>query len=155
MSKGFTLIEVIFGAAIFLLFVVSAYYGFAAVQRAVSSTHHKTLAADIANQEFEIIKNLSYGNIGTASSTPTGILPVTKEVSRDRITFTVTTTVRTIDDPFDGVSGSGDAFPRDYKLVELVINCPTCRNFAPVVITGRVAPKNLESALNNIFKPIV
>src|SRR5688572_12051782 len=149
MNKGFTLMEVVIGVAIFLLFVVSAYLGFVAVQRAIASSQYKTLAADVANEEFEIIKNLPYGNVGTASSTPVGVLPVVKNIVRDKVTFTVTTTVRTIDDPFDGLANNSDIFPQDYKLVEIYITCAACRNFAPVVITGRIAPKNLESAFKN------
>jgi prepilin-type N-terminal cleavage/methylation domain-containing protein len=151
-TRGFTLIEIIVATAVFLVFAMGAYQGFTAIYLAITSTRQKALAADLANAQFEIIRNMPYKQVGTVGGNPSGILPAVQTVARDRISFTITTTVLNRDDPFDGVAGSGDAFPADYKLVEINIACLTCKNFIPVVITGRVAPKNLESAYQR-FEP--
>lgn len=144
--RGFTFVEVVIGIALFLIFVVAAYQSYAAIYAAIASSHHKTLAADLANAQFEIMKNLPYSRVGITGGNPNGVIPASQTVIRDRVEFTVNTTIQNIDDPFDGISGSGDAFPADYKLVEVSISCQSCKNFNPVVITGRIAPKNLESA---------
>ena len=144
-NQGFTFIEVIIAAAIFIIFAVGAYQGYAAVYTAIASARHKALAADLANAQFEIIKNLPYTSVGTIGGNPAGLIVAVETIVRDRVTFTITTTVVNIDDPFDGILGGGDVFPADYKLVEISIECLTCKNFAPVVVTGRVAPKNLET----------
>jgi len=144
-NQGFTFIEVIIAAAIFIIFAVGAYQGYAAVYTAIASARHKALAADLANAQFEIIKNLPYTSVGTIGGNPAGPIVAVETIVRDRVTFTITTTVVNIDDPFDGILGGGDVFPADYKLVEISIECLTCKNFAPVVVTGRVAPKNLET----------
>jgi prepilin-type N-terminal cleavage/methylation domain-containing protein len=146
LSHGLTLIEIIIAVAVFVLFSLAAYEGYTAVYAAIASAHHKALAADLVNARFEIIKNLPYTNVGTVGGNPNGVIPTTENVSTDNITFVVTTTIVYVDDPFDGMSGAGDVFPNDYKLVEISVACAACNNFPPVVITGRVAPKNLESA---------
>jgi prepilin-type N-terminal cleavage/methylation domain-containing protein len=145
-KKGFTLIEVVISIAIFVLFAVGAYRGYASLYAAIAAAHHKALAADLINARFEIIKNLPYTNVGVTGGNPNGVVVGVQTIVKDGISFVATTTIRYVDDPFDGVSGSGDIFPNDYKLVEISVGCTTCKNFIPVVITGRVAPKNLESA---------
>ena len=144
------MIEVIVATTIFLLFAIGAYQGFIVLYAAIASAHNKALATDLANAEFEIIKNLPYTSVGVIGGNPSGIIVAEKEIIKDSISFFVITTIINIDDPFDGMAGGGDNFPADYKLVEISIGCSTCRNFVPVVITGRVAPKNLESALKLI-----
>ena len=144
-KRGFTLIEVIIATAVFLLFAVGVYQGYAAIYAAIASTRHKALAADLANARFETIKNMPYTSVGTIGGNPVGVLDQVATTTSDKIPFTVTTTIVNIDDPFDGLSGAGDLFPADYKLVEIKIECLSCKVFAPMVITGRVAPKNLES----------
>lgn len=144
-NGGFTLIEVLIATIVFLLFAMGVYQSYAAIYIAIASTRHRALAADLANAKFEIIKNLPYTNVGTIGGNPAGILALVETTISDRVSFTITTTIVSVDDPFDGLSGGGDFFPADYKLVEIKIECLTCKSFAPIIITGRVAPKNLES----------
>jgi len=144
-SRGFTLIEVIIAIAVFSLFAAGAYQGYLSLQAAILSARYKALAADLANARFEIIKNLPYSNVGIEGGNPPGVVSAEESAISDNVTFTITTTIINIDDPFDGLAGSGDAFPGDYKLVEVKIACMTCKNFTPIAITGWVAPKNLES----------
>ena len=144
-NRGFTFIEVVIAAAIFLIFAVGAYQGYAAVYSSIASSRHKALAADLANAQFEIVKNLPYASVGTIGGNPSGLVTAVVNVVRDNISFIVTTHIINVDDPYDGLAGGADAFPADYKLVEINIECLTCKNLAPVVITGRIAPKNLET----------
>lgn len=147
LSRGFTFIEIVIGTAIFLLFAVSIYRAYASLYMSISSARTKTLAVDLANEEFEIVKNLPYASVGTVGGTPVGLIPMSQSIVKDRINFVVDTVIVNKDDPFDGTAGGtpNDAFPADYKLVEFKVSCSSCKNFTPVIITGRVAPKNLET----------
>ena len=144
MRSGFSLIEVLIAAVIVSIFAVGAYQGYSAVYSAIILARHKALAADLANAQFEIIKNLPYSKVGVAGGNPNGVIPGTETVIRDNVSFFVTTTIINVDDSFDGILGEGDIIPVDYKLVEINIACSACKNFSPVIITSRVAPKNLE-----------
>jgi hypothetical protein len=72
-------------------------------------------------------------------------------VTRDGVNFSVTTTIRNIDDAFDGKIDTTpkDLSPADYKLVEVVVGCESCRGFQPIIFSTNVAPKNLETASTN------
>ena len=130
---------------VFLLFAMGVYQGYVSIYSSIAATRYRALAVDLANARFETIKNLSYGSVGTLGGSPAGLITPVENATSDGISFIVTTTIVNIDDPFDGISGGGDLFPADYKLVEIKIECLACKNFAPMIITTRVAPKHLET----------
>lgn len=151
MNKGLTLVEVLVGVALFLLVAVSVYGGFTSIYGVVGASHVKITAASLINEQFEIIRNLEYVDVGIINSVPSGVLPHEQTLVRDGISFLVTTTIRNIDDPFDGLIGQSpnDLSPADYRLVEIGVTCDACKNFSGMSITSRVAPKNLETASTN------
>ncbi len=146
-SLGFTFLELLIGVAVFSLFVVGIYNAYYSLHGSILASHSKTVALDLANEQFELIKNLPYLSLGTVGGNPTGLIQANQSIVRSDITFDINTTIQYKDDPFDGVAGGvpDDTLPNDYKLVEVTVSCSTCKNFVPVVITGRFSPKNLES----------
>lgn len=108
-------------------------------------------ATALANEQFEIVRNLPYADVGIVGGIPSGKINRTQTLVRDNISFVVETTIRNIDDPFDGTIGGNpnDTSPADYKLVELKITCPSCKNFSPLKFTTYVAPRGLETASTN------
>jgi hypothetical protein len=150
-SKGFTLIEAVIGSAVFMILAVSVYQAYTVTMNVVALSRLKITATALANEQFEILRNLSYGDVGIVGGLPQGKIPANQTLIRDGKEFTVKTTIRNIDDPFDGTIGGipNDTSPADYKLAELEINCATCHNFPPLFVTTNIAPKNLESASTN------
>ena len=150
-QKGFTLVELLVGVAVFLILVVSVYNSYKTIYDVVSTSRYKISAIDLANERFEIIRNLPYASVGISGGIPNGVLAHIENIVRDGQTFEVTTVVRNIDDPFDGTIGGtpNDLSPADSKLVEVEINCALCKNFKPIILTTRVSPKNLETASTN------
>ena len=149
--KGFTLVESVIAVAVFLLVSVALYQGYARLLETTRASRIKVAAIALANEQFEIAHNLPYADVGVQGGIPVGKILPTQTLVRDGITFTATTTIRNVDDPFDGVIGGApnDLSPADYKLMEVDITCPLCRNFSPLSFTTQVAPKNLENASTN------
>lgn len=147
-ERGFTLIESLVGVAIFMIIAVSVYQAYAITTNAVRASRIKIIATALANEQFEIIRNLPHSDVGVVGSTPNGKVPYTQNLVRDGTTFVVKTTIQNIDDPFDGTGGGSpnDTSPADYRLAELEISCPSCRNFLPLRFTTHVAPRALEVA---------
>jgi len=150
-KKGFTLIELLVGVSVFTIIVIGVYNAYTAVYQVVSASRQKIAAIDLANEQLEIVKNLPYASVGIDGGIPDGLLSYVQTLTRDNTVFTATTTVRNIDDPFDGTLGGtpNDLSPADSKIVEIEIGCINCRNFKPITVTSRVAPKNLETASTN------
>jgi prepilin-type N-terminal cleavage/methylation domain-containing protein len=142
-QQGFGLVEVIVSIALVLVFIVGGYQGYAALYTSIAYSHYRMTASDLANEYFETIKNLPYASIGIAGGDPSGVLSASQIMSRGGVNYAVETIVQNVNDSFDG--SAGDVFPNDYKKIEVSIACEGCLDFAPIVITGQVAPANLES----------
>ncbi|MEW6610327.1 MAG: prepilin-type N-terminal cleavage/methylation domain-containing protein [Patescibacteria group bacterium] len=150
-QQGFTLIEAIVGIAVFTLIALGIYSVVTQTIKLIHAARARVAATALANEQIEIIRNLPYAQVGTASGIPPGSLPQTQTLVRDGISFTVNTTIRNIDDPFDGTAGGtpNDTAPADYKLVEVTVSCSSCAGNPPLVFTTTVAPKNLEVSTTN------
>ncbi len=150
-QNGFTLPELVIGVTVFVVLIISVYNAYKSIFDIVYTSRAKLEAVDLANEELEIVRNLPFSDVGIAGSIPVGKLAHTQTILRGSSTFSVTTTVRNIDDPFDGTIGGtpNDTSPADYKLVEIEIDCALCRKFIPITVTTKVAPKNLETASTN------
>ncbi|KKR80993.1 MAG: hypothetical protein UU27_C0018G0005 [Parcubacteria group bacterium GW2011_GWD1_40_9] len=150
-TEGFSLVELIVGIAVFLVIIVAVYNSYMGVFNVVYASRSKIEAIALINEQLEIARNLPYSEVGLVSGIPTGKLIHSQILNRDSYHYSVTTTIRNIDDPFDGTIGGtpNDLSPADFKIVEIEIDCSNCKNFTPMVVTTRVAPKNLETASTN------
>ena len=148
---GFGLIETLVGTAIFVLIALSTYQVFNVLMDSVSLSRTKISATSLANEQFEIIRNLPYEDVGLYGGLPSGKIHRYQTLVRDNHSFYVQTTIRSIDDPFDGTVGGtpGDLSPADYKLVDLDITCTNCKQFSNLDLTTLIAPKALETASPN------
>ncbi len=150
-KRGFTLIETLVGTAVFVIVSIMAYGAFGILMDAVAASQAKVAATAVANEKFEIIRNLPYQDVGLTTGIPLGKIQRNQTVTRDGYTFDILTTIRNTDDPFDGTIGGNpsDLSPADYKLADLDITCPTCKIFPLLKFTTLVAPHALETASTN------
>jgi prepilin-type N-terminal cleavage/methylation domain-containing protein len=150
-NKGFGLVEMIISIAIFLVVAVSIYGGFVQILKVLSVLKTKTLMANLANEQIEIVRNLPYGDVGIVEGWPLGKIPRNQTIVRDGVSFDVNVSIQNIDDPFDGVIGGSpnDPSPADYKLVEFTIKCTECNYPEEVKYYTKVSPLALETQGNN------
>ncbi len=148
---GFTLIEALVGSAIFLLIALSGYKAFVTLMDAVGASQAKIAATSVANERFEVIRNLPYDDVGLVGGLPVGTVEREETITRNNYVFDLLYTIRSTDDPFDGTIGGSpnDSSPSDYKLVDLDITCAQCKVFSPLKFTTLVAPHALETASTN------
>jgi prepilin-type N-terminal cleavage/methylation domain-containing protein len=150
-KKGFTLLETLVGSAIFLLVALSGYKAFGVLMDAVTVSRAKLAATTLANEKFEIIRNLPYVDVGIPGGLPPGKVPRTETIIKDGFSFNIETTIRNTDDPFDGTIGGSpsDTSPADYKLVDLDITCSNCKIFSLLKFTTLITPHALETTSTN------
>ncbi len=145
--RGFTLVETLVGAFLFIVISLGIYQSFITAGKLVGVSKIKTEAALLAEEQFELVHNLPYDQIGLQGGIPAGALPRFQTFVRSGVTFNATTTIRNIDDSFDGTIGGSpnDTAPADYKQVAITISCANCSLATPFVFTTTAAPKNLEN----------
>lgn len=148
---GFTLIEITVAIAIFLIFSVGIYSTMSMVFKIVYQSRMKIIETALLSEQLELARNLPYDSVGILNGIPAGVLKYSQIINRDGADFTVITSVRNFDDPFDGVLGGtpNDAAPADYKQVEMSAICNSCSQQDPVILSTIVSPKNLEGASQN------
>ena len=150
-SGGFTLVETLVGSLVFIVVALAAYRAFGTLMDTFTISQARITAAALANERFEIMRNLPYEDVGVIASIPPGVIPRTINLTRDGYTFTVQTTIRNVDDPFDGTIGGNpaDTSPADYKLADLDITCSNCKTMPDLKFTTLVSPHALETASTN------
>ena len=150
-NKGFTLLEVLIASAIFLLFALGIYSGINLIFKIVYQSRMRILETALLAEQLEVVHNLPYNSVGILNGVPSGVLPYTTTTRRNGQNFIIMTTVRNIDDAFDGTVGGSpnDTSPADYKLVEMSAICQPCGQQVPVILSTIVAPKQLEGVTQN------
>ncbi len=145
--EGLTLVELILTIGLVVIIFGGLSLAYSSILDSINNSELRADAATILNRQVELVHNLPYDKVGTTSGIPSGVISSTQSIAFDQVKFTITTTVRNIDDPFDGtLNGTPrDTAPADYKLVEIEASCPGCFHFIPLGITTTVAPKALEN----------
>ncbi len=143
--------ETLVGIGVFSLIVLSVAQAYAALLDGSRISRELVRASALALEQVEIIRNLPYDSVGLIGGIPSGVLNQTRQEIKDGVSFTIQTTVRSIDDPFDGTLGGqpSDTAPADYKLVEVLVVCSSCPRSVPATLTTTVAPKHLEGSSAN------
>ncbi len=151
MRRGLTFIDVIISVAILSLLFGGIYLIYFSILDVVTGLDFRSAATSALNRQLELIRNLPYDKVGIVGGVPAGVIPSEQTITVGDLAFTIKALIRNIDDPFDGVLGGSpnDTAPADYKLVQLEVSCSACARFVPLILTGTVAPKGLESASNN------
>ncbi|MEX0931518.1 MAG: carboxypeptidase regulatory-like domain-containing protein [Candidatus Paceibacterota bacterium] len=150
-KRGFTLVEMVITIAVFSIVSITVYASYVNILEVVTLTRQRTVALALVNEQIESIRNLPYSDVGVPLGIPDGVVPHKQVLERNGTMYHATTTIRNVDDPFDGVIGGtpDDLSPADYKLIEIEIGCPQCKGFTPIFLTSRAAPKGLETNSSN------
>lgn len=148
---GFTFVETLIASVVFVIIAISVSLVYSETMNAMRHSRYRTIAVALSNEQFEIMRNLSYEDVGIQGGLPSGKIPRTQVLVRDNREFSLTTTIRNKDDAFDGTIGGNpnDLSPADYKLAEVEITCPSCANFGSIGFTTIIAPKALETMSTN------
>lgn len=147
-TRGSSVIDLLVSLGILALLFGGIYLVYFSIVDGVSNIELRTAASSILNQEVEIVRNLPYDKVGTVGGIPAGVIPQSQTIRMGNQDFVLATTIRNVDDIFDGTLGGApdDTAPADYKLVAFEVSCVACQHFVPLNFTTTVAPKNLESA---------
>ena len=151
--KGFTFIDVLVGTALMLIIFLGISGAYQLGLKVVSQSKARISATALANQRVEEIRNLSYKEVGTTPHSvdePEGSLPKTETISRNNIEHTVETTIKYINDCFDGPRSAEcpeapeiDDCVKDYKRAKVKVSWTTPFEGEVNLVTD-VAPRNLN-----------
>lgn len=135
--------ETLIGVAIFVIVLTGIYGAFALAIQMTFRNKASATALTIANQRIEMIKNLSYNNVGVLGGIPSGTLMASEVINKNDISFTIDISVVYIDDVFDSITPA-DTLNVDYKRARVKVSWPGFWGGDVVLITD-VAPNGVET----------
>lgn len=148
--SGFTLIEVLVVILIMGFLIVSVLALFSYSIRLVKENKLRTQALSLAEQKLEIVKNLPYSSIGTASGIPPGTIPQIETLVFNGATYTINTQIVYIDDSADGILGvdPSELSGTDYKKVKVAVSWQGSFGTSSVTALSNVAPRRNQNEEN-------
>ncbi|OGI25741.1 MAG: hypothetical protein A3J76_00120 [Candidatus Moranbacteria bacterium RBG_13_45_13] len=151
-KEGFTIIESIVALFIFSVIVLTFYSLFSAGTGQIIETKKRMGAVLVANERMEIVRSLDFDQIGiSGSGYIDGDIPATDQVTVDRKTFYIFSSVAYVDDPYDGIEGEDpdDDSPADYKRVTIKTAWVNDENTKEAVtLVSDFAPPGVEESTN-------
>jgi len=145
-TSGQILVNILIAIAIFSILahaiftLVKVSYQFTNFSRARITARH------LAQEKIELIRNLSFNEIGTSGGIPSGPLIQQENIQRNGLNYLVKTSIVYVDDPFDD-SAPTDLLPTDYKSVRVDVSwegLALSRN-NPVVLVTTITPEGVET----------
>ncbi len=146
-KKAFTFIESLVVLFIFSVVLVSFYSTFSIGSRHIIESKNRLAAISLANQKMEIIRNLSYENVGITGGIPNGPIDPDEHETVNGRNFHILTDIRYRDDDFDGTQGGSpsDIIPADYKVVRITVKWGEETANQEVFLTSFFVPSGVET----------
>ena len=137
---GFSLIEVLMSIMVLAIVAGGLAAGLTATSAALGRSKADAIADKLASSEMEVVRRMSYDDVGTVGGNPVGDLVADRNVTRDGATFRVQDKVVYVDNPAPGASQTRI----DYKSVQVIVT-PVVAGSKSVTQTTLVAPPTYAS----------
>jgi type II secretory pathway pseudopilin PulG len=152
---GFTLVELVFGAAIMAVMVAAVGQLFVSNLSTVTLNKARTIGLALANEKIEALRDLPYDSLATQNGAiyPPGALLDNENITRNNYKFSVHTQIIYVDDPYDGnatgtIAGKPqDLYPYDYKKAQIDVTLVTSGTVV-ASLTSDIAGKAAETSSN-------
>lgn len=142
-KSGFTLVESLVGITLLLIVFIGIFGLIRLNIKIVAQSKAKAVATALANQKIELARNLTYNQVGTAGGIPSGVILETENIERNKIAYTVKTTVIYVDDSFDDIFPV-DPLAWDYKRIRVKVSWSEFFG-GQVTLQTDIAPKGIET----------
>jgi prepilin-type N-terminal cleavage/methylation domain-containing protein len=137
---GFSLIEVLVSIMVLAIVAGGLAAGLTATSAALGRSKADATADKLASSEIEVVRRMSYDDVGIVGGNPVGDLVADRNVTRDGAVFRVQDKVVFVDNPAPG----GSQTRIDYKSVQVIVT-PAAAGSKSVTQTTLVAPPTYAS----------
>ncbi len=144
-NKGFSLVDVVVGTALMLIFILGIVGIFRVSAQLIFLNKAKVGALTLANEQLEFARNLTYTEVGVAGSFLDGVLPATETITLNGIDYTRTTFVEYVDNEKDGLASTTDTVPTDYKKLKTKISWEYKEKANEISLLTNIVPNGSEA----------
>jgi Tfp pilus assembly protein PilV len=82
-SRGFGLVETLVGVAVFWVIALTVYQVYTRLFEGANFSETKIIAAALANEQVEIIRNIPFSDIGLVSGIPVGVIEPVQNITNN------------------------------------------------------------------------
>lgn len=148
-KKGFSLIEGLLVIMIVGIIASSFLSAFLEGNRLISESKKKVTATALANERMEMMRNLTYDQVGVIGGIPQGMFSESEFLEKSGVEYRIFTDIRYVDDAYDG---KGDSTPKDlintdYKIATITVSWGTEQETQRVRLSSFFVPPGLESTI--------
>lgn len=149
-KAAFSLVEILI-----VIFIASvafvAFYSVSVVgTKYIIEAKNRLAAVALVNEKMEIVRNMSYDDIGTVGGFVEGDIDPDEDIIANGHSYNVDTAVDYVDDSFDGLCEviCADPVPNDYKVVKITVSwIDSSEQTKEVSSLSRFVPQGLETAV--------
>lgn len=147
-QSGQFLLEVVIAVGVMLMLAHAFFTLIGTSYQLLVQSRSQASAKAIANEKMEIIRNMSFDQVGTVGGIPSGPLLQEETVLRNGQAFNVSTAIVYKDDAFDQLAPD-DTNPADYKMARVGVTWtpagfPTNQE---IVILSNISPHGMETTV--------
>lgn len=145
-QKAQTFLGLIIAITLFAILAQALFTLVSASYQLVTFTSARITARHLAQEKVELVRNLSYEDVGTVSGVPSGPILQEENIFRNGLNYVVSTDIVYIDDPFDNIAPN-DLLPTDYKRIRIDVSWEglAASGISPVSIITDIAPRGIET----------
>ena len=145
-KRGATLIDALLASALLLIVFLGIFGAFQLAIELVSANKAKVGAVALANEQMELIRSLSYDDVGTVGGIPSGGLAQTENISLNNSDFTRRTLIQYVDAPEDGEGADDEnGITADYKRVKVEIAWTQRGGARTYSLVTNIVPNGIET----------
>ena len=144
--RGFSLVEILIGAALLLLMFGGIIGAFRSAIVMVGHARASAGAIGLANERIEYVRSLPYDSVGTTAGIPAGSIPQNETVTLNGVTYNRRTLIQYVDAPEDGTGVSDtNGITADYKRAKVEMTWTIRGSSRSLSLVTNVIPKGIET----------
>ncbi|MBD3282032.1 MAG: prepilin-type N-terminal cleavage/methylation domain-containing protein [Candidatus Portnoybacteria bacterium] len=145
-KKGFSLIETVITIAIAAIVIIGVFSVLQSNIQLSGRNMARVGAVSLVNKRMEMLRNLSYEDVGTTGGIPSGDIPQEEFFNLNNINYLIKTFVQYVDDSTDGVGDDDEnGITADYKRTRVEVSWDFRNQSDSVIAISNFAPKGIES----------
>ncbi|NTV22735.1 MAG: carboxypeptidase regulatory-like domain-containing protein [Candidatus Yonathbacteria bacterium] len=145
--RGFSLIDIVVGTALFLLVFVSIAGVFRLSVALVAESKARIGALSLAQETVEFVRSMSYGDVGVVGGIPAGELPQSETITMNGVSYTRRILVLYDDNPADGVGDDDEnGITTDNKRFSVSVSWESRGMSRSVRLVSTIVPQGIETS---------
>jgi type II secretory pathway pseudopilin PulG len=144
--RGFSFVELLVTAAVVTMVFTGLVAGVQLMVKILGDSKAQSGATALAVERLEYLRSLTYNDLGTDGGVPAGLVPQTRTMALNDITYYERVIIEYVDDAADGFGGvDSNGILSDYKRIKVEYSWDNDGATSTVAVVSTVVPPGIET----------